>query len=271
MLSALLAFADTTQRLGYIISMYANQQILSRSGPTLLEITTRTTVTTLIDIDTQILAEQLTLQEQMAFCACKPREFLSQNWNSPLRSHKSPNIIRLLKESSNVSLWVTDTIDERVEIFCKFVRLAQALYEMSNYSTLFHVMTALKREMHSTWKLDDDTMNQYKILEKLVDPYDNFKMLRDSIHSAERPCIPHLSLYLDDLQCIEETKEQSQVHTNTMNYYKCVLVHEVIQEITSFQETKYQYVRDVNIDYELKSKIQAARNRSDKHINYCVE
>eukprot|EP01129_Flabellula_baltica_P010087 TRINITY_DN421_c0_g1_i5.p1 TRINITY_DN421_c0_g1~~TRINITY_DN421_c0_g1_i5.p1 ORF type:complete len:903 (-),score=155.19 TRINITY_DN421_c0_g1_i5:348-3056(-) len=104
-----------------------------------------TEITSVLDINTKEIARQLTLQEQLLFKCVSRLEILNGIYNK----EKSPNIAILLKHQRKIDNWVRTEIlrrgdsNSRSILISYFIRVAQELYLIKNYSTLTQIILAL--------------------------------------------------------------------------------------------------------------------------------
>jgi hypothetical protein len=215
----------------------------------------------LIDVDTKVLAEQLTVYTQKLFLECKTSEFLKLNWASPYRRHKAPNICTMIEMARKVSQWVTSSIVEsntsenRIEILKKFIHVASELWSLYNVNTLVQIMTGLNNaSVQQSWQqLDSHTKDKLIDLNDFVSSTSNYKMMRDSINYMSPPLIPNLDLYLIDLTFIENGNQAREIIPNAFNFRKNKIVYRVLHEIKSYQATRYTIEPDQNIQAAIEN------------------
>jgi son of sevenless-like protein len=216
---------------------------------------TNTKVVHLLDINTKVLAQQLTIQAQTIYTACKHQEFLNLNWTRPHRRHKAPNICRILERFQEVYHWVAsmimeqDDLDEQVATATKFIDLANELRNLNNFETLVHVVAGLRcasvYRMRRLWNLiDKDKVELLNNLESVTSSDKAFLELRNAMNTCCAPLIPYLGVYLNNLTFIEDII----VHPppNTFNFRKMKMIYGVVATLLLYKP-KYQIVPDVGI------------------------
>eukprot|EP00698_Gefionella_okellyi_P013172 TRINITY_DN3592_c0_g2_i1.p1 TRINITY_DN3592_c0_g2~~TRINITY_DN3592_c0_g2_i1.p1 ORF type:complete len:494 (+),score=108.16 TRINITY_DN3592_c0_g2_i1:60-1541(+) len=86
---------------------------------------------TLLDVDEEEIARQMTLVDYGFYAKLTPSELLNCAWASPKYRHRATNIIALRQRYSDLVLWtaqtcsVSDTPKNRARIMSKFIALAQ--------------------------------------------------------------------------------------------------------------------------------------------------
>jgi hypothetical protein len=263
MIISLLAFAELVKVEHPQIGNSLIRKIENTELPTLhaRNIIAKPTNFRLFDVDTKVLAEQLTVHTQRLFLECRTSEFLQLNWVSPYRQHKAPNICTMIEMARKVSKWVTSTIlesntaDNRVEILKKFIHLASELQNLNNVNTLVQVMTGLNNaSVQQSWQqLDSLTREKFKDLYYFVSSTTNYKVMRDAINHMSPPLIPNLDLYLTDLTFIEDGSQACEIIPNAFNFRKNKIVYRVLDEIKSYQATRYTIEPDQNIQAAIEN------------------
>ncbi len=72
-----------------------------------------------------------------------------------------------------------------------------------------------------------------------VGPMKAYARLREKLHTATPPCIPYLGMYLTDLTFIHDGNEDL-VEGRKVNFFKCVMMSDVLREIQLYQTTRFQ-------------------------------
>ncbi len=219
------------------------------------DVPTNTIVVRLLDINTKVLAQQLTIQAQTIYTACKHQEFLNLNWTRSHRRRKAPNICRILERSQEVYQWVASTImeqddvDDQVATVTKFIDLASELRNLNNFETLVHVVAALRcasvNRMRRLWScIEKDRVELLADLESFTSSDKAFLELRNAMNTCCAPLIPYLGIYLTNLTFIEDVIVDRP--PNTFNFRKMKMIYDVVATLLLYK-TKYQIAPDVGI------------------------
>jgi len=103
----------------------------------------------LLELDTPLIAEQLSLVDFQIYKEIEPTELLRQAWTKPKTKHKSPNVVALINRSTRLSFWVATMIvsqeksSGRVKMIEKFVDIAKHLEKISNFNTLMGILAGI--------------------------------------------------------------------------------------------------------------------------------
>jgi hypothetical protein len=103
----------------------------------------------IIDIDTEEVARQMTLIEFELFQAIEPQELLNQAWNKVKLRNRAPNVIKMIKRFNHISTWVASVIctpvnlKTRVTHMKRFIKICMHLQKMNNFNTLKAVLNGL--------------------------------------------------------------------------------------------------------------------------------
>jgi CRP-like cAMP-binding protein len=168
----------------------------------------------LLDLNTDEIAEQITLIEHQLFRAIEPIELLNQNWNK--HPELSPHVIEYIQWFNKMCQWASteiikeDSPESRAVIVAKFIKIADRLAQLNNFNGLMEILASLEgssiRRLKLTWaelpQADADTLER---LAALMKPEKNFKDYRAAIvSSAGKPWIPYLGLHLTDLTFVDD-------------------------------------------------------------------
>eukprot|EP01129_Flabellula_baltica_P005829 TRINITY_DN2137_c0_g1_i2.p1 TRINITY_DN2137_c0_g1~~TRINITY_DN2137_c0_g1_i2.p1 ORF type:complete len:958 (+),score=187.58 TRINITY_DN2137_c0_g1_i2:22-2895(+) len=114
----------------------------------------------LLYINAKELAKQLTMMEQELYLKVSRAEILIGEYNE----EDSPNLYRLITHQRRTDLWVRTeilrrgSVEKRSQIIGYFLRVADELKKIRNYSTLSHIILALDsleiQKLRDSWELE---------------------------------------------------------------------------------------------------------------------
>jgi len=155
------------------------------------------------------IARQLTLIEFRLFQRIQSSELLFQSWNKETLKPRAPNIMGMIERSNKISLWVASLIlwfskmKERSNIVTKLVNIAQHVYELRNFNTLFGLLAGLTYSSISrlkyTWNdVQPQVLETLSKLNAIFEQGSSFKRYRQELASAilKGPVLPYLGIYL---------------------------------------------------------------------------
>lgn len=206
-----------------------------------------------------ILAEQLTMIDFAIFKDIEPRELQNQSWNKAnVKASRSPNILRLINRSTQVSYWVATMIlmntkvEDRVKVWEKIIEIAKALLKMHNYNTLFSIIAGLNnscvfRLKKTKKKLLASARDTIAATEKVMNTAQSFKNYRTALRDTLPPCLPYLGVHLSDLVFIEDGN--SDIVNGQINVRKREQIYTAITELLHFQQYPFNITKHSSYDY----------------------
>jgi son of sevenless len=131
------------------------------------------------------------------------RELTNRAWMSDHKDVLAPNVVALARRFNDVSFWVgteivrPERLDARKRALVKFIEVAAALREISNFNGLFEVMSGLANaavyRLRRTWDaVPVAHQRTVKELQDLTAPFFNFKKYLEALNATKPPCIPYL-------------------------------------------------------------------------------
>ena len=221
------------------------------------------------DISPIELARQLTLMRYAVFKDIRPCEFCNLAWTKKDAIRRAPNIVKVIKDFNHMGSLVTCTVLSQSEAKMRtkymqyFLNVAQECRDLRNYSTTMEITAALAAaplaRLNKSWT--NKMRDQFRDLEKLM--LANFAELRSITTNAAPPCIPYLGLYFTDLVFIEEgNPNYLKDAPNLVNWEKCLMSYNAVQEIQRFQPFSFVLNPCASIQTWLTN-ILSASNMSD--------
>ena len=191
--------------------------IISKSQLTLLKnLKNGISPCTILDLDAEELARQLTIMQSKIFCAIKPEELLGQEWMKQSNS-KAVNVKAMIAFSTELSNLVGDTIlmpedaKKRYAFLKQWIKIGECCFYLKNYDALMAIMMGLNanavQRLTKTWELvSKHTESRLDMIQTAISRgKDNYAFMRQDIKNrvgACMPCLPFLGIYLSDLAFI---------------------------------------------------------------------
>mmetsp|Transcript_4765 Transcript_4765/g.13358 ORF Transcript_4765/g.13358 Transcript_4765/m.13358 type:complete len:731 (-) Transcript_4765:56-2248(-) len=199
------------------------------------------TVDNWLDIDSQLLAEQMTFLESKYYCAITPKECIA--WSKGKKA-QAGNVSCMIDQFNRVSEWVVTEmctrvkLEERIKCFEGLVSLAAELYDLQNFNGTMEILSGMNnsavRRMKATWGgASKETMAKFDQIQKVMSHEHSYKLYRQQLHSIDPPLVPYLGMYLTDMVFIEEGNKDKQ--DGLINFAKRTKLGEVINEIKQYQ------------------------------------
>ncbi|CAK7265095.1 Ras guanine nucleotide exchange factor bud5 [Sporothrix epigloea] len=167
----------------------------------------------IMDFDPLEMARQITVRQMSIFCSIMPEELLGSQWMKN-GGVNSPNIKAMTALSTDLSNLVADTIlhytevKKRAGIIKQWIKVAHQCYELHNYDALMAIICSLNSStiarLRRTWDvISPKRRDTLKMLQAVVEPSQNNKVLRGRLHDHVPPCLPFLGMYLTDLTFVD--------------------------------------------------------------------
>jgi hypothetical protein len=166
-----------------------------------------------MDVEDEEIARQLTLIDYEYFAAIKPTELLNQAWNKPSLQSRCPNVMAAIERFNIVSKWVVSMIIKvenlrtRAKMFAKCLAISKHLSKLNNYNGMMAFVAAFNnaavaRLSQTRKEVPSKLLEDFELIEKIMNPESSWKSYRGRIHGADPPLIPYMGLYLSDLTFI---------------------------------------------------------------------
>ncbi|CAL5873308.1 uncharacterized protein PFLUO_LOCUS7579 [Penicillium psychrofluorescens] len=231
-----------------------------------------------LDIDPTEFARQLTIIESRLYSKIRPTECLNKTWQKkvgPDEPEPASNVKALILHSNQLTNWVAEMIltqgdvKKRVVVIKHFVNVAERCRTLNNYSTLTSIISALGtapiHRLGRTWgQVSGRTSTILEQMRRLMASTKNFNDYRETLHSANPPCIPFFGVYLTDLTFIEDGIP-SLTPSELINFNKRAKTAEVIRDIQQYQNVPYLLQPVPELQDYLLSNLQAAGDVHDMY------
>jgi len=210
---------------------------------------------TILDFDPLEVARQLTIKQMNIFCSIMPEELLGSQWMKK-GGVDSPNVKAMSALSTDLSNLVADTVlaysevKKRAAVIKQWIKIAHQCLELNNYDALMAIICSLNSStitrLRRTWDVVSPRRREMlKVLQAIVEPAQNNKVLRTRLHDHVPPCLPFLGMFLTDLTFVDignpATKQLpghdgiEQGGLTVVNFDKHTRTAKIIGELQRFQ------------------------------------
>jgi len=197
----------------------------------------------LLDLPSQVIAEQLTIIEFDLYRDFEVSELLNQNWNRTKSKHRSPNIVAIIQRATRVSYWMAtmllsqDVKSDRAKRFEKMVDICKCLDKLNNFNSLMGFIAGLNLSGVHRLKANKNP-EPLKKFEKLLSNDGNYSAYRKRLAQTTGPCLPYIGVHLTDLTFIEDGNPDDV--DGYINFKKRDLCIETISMLQQHQQTPYK-------------------------------
>ncbi|KAM3725939.1 Rap guanine nucleotide exchange factor [Dirofilaria immitis] len=206
--------------------------------------------THLLQLNAQILAAQLTLQDFDVFSAIEPTEYVD-NLFSLESKYGWPKLADFESLFNKEMWWVATEIcrekglQKRMKLIKKFIKIARYCRDFRNFNSMFAIMSGLEkpavRRLHHTWeRVPSKYMKMFEDVQHLVDPSRNMSKYRQhlAIVSQEPPVVPIYPVLKKDLTFSHEGNPT--YCEKLINFEKLRMIAKAIRSVTKLCSSPYE-------------------------------
>ncbi|EFN67045.1 Protein son of sevenless, partial [Camponotus floridanus] len=181
------------------------------------------------------LARQLTLLEFQLYSAVKSFELVGCVWTKDDKNERSPNLLKMIRHTTNVSFCVSNHYEmeaqnfkERVAIVSRAIEIIVVLQDLNNFNGVLAIVSALESasvfRLKFTFQVLSQSDNDYFMI---------MKRFKSFFHAFS-------GIYLTNIQHFEEgNRDYLPENPNLINFNKWRKVAEIIGEIQLYQNEPY--------------------------------
>lgn len=206
------------------------------------------TCPTILDFEPLEIARQLTIKQMTVFCSIMPEELLGSQWMKNSGAD-SPNVKAMSSFSTDLSNLVADTIllhsevKRRAAVIKHWIKIAHQCLELNNYDALMAIICSLNSStitrLRKTWDvISPKRREMLKLLQAIVEPSQNNKVLRARLQGHVPPCLPFLGMFLTDLTFVDignPATKTNDAGLAVINFDKHMRTAKIIGELQRFQ------------------------------------
>uniref|UniRef100_A0A914ZP81 Rap guanine nucleotide exchange factor 2 n=2 Tax=Parascaris univalens TaxID=6257 RepID=A0A914ZP81_PARUN len=206
--------------------------------------------TQLLQLNAQIVAAQLTLQDFAVFSSIEPTEYVDNLFNLESR-YGWPKLSEFEAQFNKEMWWVPSevcrerSIQKRAKLVKKFIKVARHCRDFHNFNSMFAIMSGLDkpavRRLHHTWeRVPNKYVKMFEDLQQLVDPSRNMSKYRQHLSevSHEPPVVPMYPVLKKDLTFSHEGNPT--YCGKLVNFEKLRMIARAIRSVTKLCSVPYE-------------------------------
>ena len=206
------------------------------------------------------ISNQLTYITKKNFDQIEKKEILNSKYIKQNKEKDSPNIMKLIKNSNNLTNFIIENIitenniSNRAKIIEKWINVCILLRKNNNFNDIVSIQFALScyivSSLENTWKkVKRELNNAFLECKSLCSPTENFKKLREETKNCiNSPFIPFLAILLRDINSYDERFKYIQ-NEKYIDFLKILMVENVIDDFFRFKDFAYNITPISSLDF----------------------
>ncbi|CAO4374271.1 unnamed protein product [Caenorhabditis nigoni] len=206
--------------------------------------------TQLLNLNAQVIAAQLTLQDFSVFSAIEPTEFIDNLFKLDSK-YGSPKLEEFEQLFNREMWWVATEIcserhvQKRAKLIKKFIKVARYCRDLRNFNSMFAIMSGLDkpavRRLHSSWeRVSSKYTRMLEEIHQLVDPSRNMSKYRQHLAEVaqEPPVVPIYPVIKKDLTFAHDGNPTYS--EKLVNFEKLRLIAKSIRGVMKLSSAPYE-------------------------------
>ena len=186
------------------------------------------------------ISNHLTYISKTYFYNINKKELLNSKFLSKNKEKDSPNIIKLINNSNNLTNFIKvnilseKNISKKSKIIEEWIKICNLCKTINDFNDCFTIYLALDSYMISslvkTWeKVDKNYISIFNEIKQFCSPIRNFQNLRERITNCNCPYLPFLGIYLKDFSNYDELFKYIK-NDKLIDFKKINLIEKKLQE-----------------------------------------
>jgi hypothetical protein len=155
----------------------------------------------LADLDSIVIAEQLTVTEWDLFVQIEPRDFMQHAMGKNKYENtlsKAVGHFNFISSLVKTLVLIQETPEYRAQVIVKFIKVAKHLRSRNNFHTLMAVINGVDhssiRRMKQTMKIvkGSSSNESFDTLKRILSSKDDYELYRQMLETSGLPCIPYM-------------------------------------------------------------------------------
>ena len=202
----------------------------------------------ILDIDEEEIARQISIVDFNHFRSIKPPELLNQAWAKPKLQHRARNVLKMISWFNHISkltsylILSTENLKTRARVVAKLLTIAKFCRQYNNFGAVMGIIAgfnnaAILRLKLTMAQVPRKSLEIRQELEDLMSSGNSYRHYRTAMRDANPPIIPYMGVHLSDLTFIDEGNPDKL--GRLINFGKRKLVSKVIAGLQQYQASPY--------------------------------
>jgi hypothetical protein len=202
----------------------------------------------ILDVDEEEIARQISIVDFDHFRCIKPPELLNQAWAKTKLQYRARNVLKMIAWFNHISkltaylILSTEPIKTRAKVMAKLIQVAKFARQYNNFGAVMGIISGFNNASILRLKLTQSHIPKKSLdtlaeLEELMSSLGSYRNYRAAMEQANPPLIPYMGVHLSDLTFIEDGNPDKM--GNLINFGKRKLVSKVISQLQRYQPSPY--------------------------------